>query len=116
MESQSILAIIATVVATSATAQTSNTTTIDRPGYSGTRTTIIDPVTGIASRDGTVMRKADGAVASREMDRTRTDTGVAIQGSSTNFAARPAMSIVTARAPILARQRRAASRAAMVTR
>lgn len=86
MQSRFILAIIATLGATSATAQTSNTTTIDRPGYSGTRTTIVDPVTGIASRDGTVTRKADGAVASREMDRTRTDSGVAIQGSSTNFA------------------------------
>ncbi len=64
MQSRFILAMIATLVATSATAQTSNTTTIDRPGYSGTRTTMIDPVTGVASRDGTVTRKADGAVAS----------------------------------------------------
>jgi hypothetical protein len=77
---------MAMLAAGSAHAQTSRTATVDGPNYSGTRTTTIDPTTGTASRDGSLTRKSDGAVATRELDRTRTENGVSIQGNSSNFA------------------------------
>jgi len=76
---------LALLAATGAVAQTT-TKTADGPNYEATRTTVIDPTTGTASRDSSVTRKADGATATRQIDRTRTDSGVTIQGSSSNFA------------------------------
>lgn len=86
MKSTLILPTLIIFAASTVNAQSTNTVTVDRPNYSGTRTTVIDPETGTASRDGTLTRKADGAVATREFDRTRTENGVTIQGNATNFA------------------------------
>ncbi len=61
------------------------TVTIDRPNYDGTRTTVIDKDAGTLSRDTQVTRASDGATATREYDRTRTDTGFTDSGSATNF-------------------------------
>lgn len=86
MQSHVAMTLLLLFTATGASAQSSRTSTVDSPNFSGSRTTTIDPATGTASRDGTVVRKSDGAVATRSVDRTRTDSGVTIEGNASNFA------------------------------
>src|SRR5262245_21728929 len=61
------------------------TVTIDTPRYEGTRTVTRDQEAGSLSRDTDVTLKSDGATASRDYDRQRTDTGVTESGSTTRF-------------------------------
>jgi hypothetical protein len=61
------------------------TITIDTPKYEGTKTITRDKEEGTLSRDAELTRKGDGAVATREYDRQRTDTGVTASGSTTRF-------------------------------
>lgn len=62
------------------------TTTYDGPKVDATRVAVRDQAAGTYSRDATATRASDGATASRNHDRTRTDTGVAVSGSATGFA------------------------------
>lgn len=79
----------ATVAAFAATvasaAPVTRTTTVDRPNYEGSRTIVRDKAAGTVARDTEVTRKSDGATATREYDRARTETGVTASGSSTGF-------------------------------
>ena len=61
------------------------TVTIDRPNYDGTATIVRDKEAGTLSRDTQVTRASDGAIATREFDRTRTADGFTASGSATNF-------------------------------
>jgi hypothetical protein len=63
-----------------------HTTTIDSPKYDGTRVVTRDGAAGTLSRDTAVTRVSDGAMATREYDRSRTGTGVTASGSATGFA------------------------------
>lgn len=62
------------------------TTTVDTPKYDGTRVATRDAAAGTYSRDTAVTRASDGATATREYDRARTETGVTASGSATGFA------------------------------
>jgi hypothetical protein len=62
------------------------TVTVDRPNYEGSRVIVRDKAAGTLTRDTDVTRKSDGATASRDYSRTRTDTGVVASGSETGFA------------------------------
>jgi hypothetical protein len=62
------------------------TTTVDAPKYDGTRVVTRDTAAGTYSRDTAVIRASDGATATREYDRARTETGVTARGSATGFA------------------------------
>lgn len=75
-------ALVSTVFATSAVAQT--TKTFDRPNYSGTRT--ITRADNASTRTVDIIRKSDGAAASASVTLTRTDGGVQATGTATNFA------------------------------
>ncbi len=87
MKAMILLASVAAFAATSVSAEErTRTQTFDGPNYEGSRTVTRDRNAGTLSRDAEVTRKADGAVATREYDRARTDTGVTASGSSTNFA------------------------------
>lgn len=61
------------------------TVTVDKPNYEGTRVIVRDKAAGTLTRDTDVTRKSDGATASRDYSRTRTDTGVVASGSETGF-------------------------------
>ncbi len=61
------------------------TSTFDGPKASGTKTTIHDKAAGTFSSDKIVTRKSDGATATTERDRQRTDTGFTGSGSRTGF-------------------------------
>ncbi len=62
------------------------TTTVDTPKYDGTRVVTRDAAAGTYSRDTAVTRASDGATATRQYDRVRTETGVSANGSATGFA------------------------------
>jgi hypothetical protein len=68
-----------------ASAQQARTVTYEGQRYEGTRTTTVDRQAGTVSRDGTLTRRSDGAVATRSYDRQRTETGAVATGSTTNF-------------------------------
>jgi len=61
------------------------TYTVDTPNYAGTKTVTRDTAVGTVSKDAELTRKSDGAVATREYDRARTDTGFVASGSRTRF-------------------------------
>ena len=61
------------------------TVTIDTPKYEGTKTYTRDKQEGTFVRDTELTRKSDGATATREYDRQRTETGVTASGSTTRF-------------------------------
>lgn len=61
------------------------TVTIDTPKYEGTKTYTRDKEEGTFSKDAELTRKSDGATATREYDRQRTDTGLTASGSTTRF-------------------------------
>ena len=61
------------------------TITIDTPKYDGTKTYTRDKEAGTFSKDAELTRKSDGATATREYDRRRTETGVVASGSTTRF-------------------------------
>ncbi|MDG2534682.1 hypothetical protein P6144_13550 [Sphingomonas sp. HITSZ_GF] len=77
------------LIALPAHAQSTHSTTVDRPNYEGSRTVTRDGQ-GSVSLDSSVTRKSDGATASRDYDRTRTDSGWTASGSTTGFAGRTA--------------------------
>lgn len=72
------------VTGPTALAQT-RTITIDTPNYYGERVVTRDREAGLTTRDSTVTRKQDGAVASSHWERQRTDNGALLSGSQTNF-------------------------------
>lgn len=76
---------LAVALASPATAQTTKTTVVDTPQYNGSRTVTIDREAGTVARDASVTRKSDGALATSEYDRARTETGVTASGSQTGF-------------------------------
>lgn len=61
------------------------TWTVDTPRYEGTKTVTRDREEGTVAKDAELTRKSDGAVATREYDRARTDSGFAASGSRTQF-------------------------------
>lgn len=61
------------------------TVTIDTPKYEGTKTYTRDKDEGTFAKDAELTRKSDGATATREYDRQRTDTGLSASGSTTRF-------------------------------
>jgi len=61
------------------------TVTIDTPKYEGTKTYTRDKEEGSFSKDAALTRKSDGATATREYDRQRTETGMTASGSTTRF-------------------------------
>ncbi len=61
------------------------TYTVDTPNYEGVKTVTRDKEAGTVSKDAELSRLSDGAVATREYDRSRTDTGVVASGSTTRF-------------------------------
>lgn len=61
------------------------TYTIDTPKYEGEKTVTRDKEAGTMSKDAELIRKSDGAVASREYDRARTEDGFIASGSRTQF-------------------------------
>lgn len=76
----------AAFAATIATAApVTRTKTVSTPSYEGSRTAVRDKATGTASSNVSVTRKSDGATATRQYDRARTDTGVVASGSTTGF-------------------------------
>ena len=76
----------AAMIATAAFADpVTKTITVDTPKYEGSKTIIRDKEAGTLSRDSEVTRKSDGAVATRDYDRQRTDTGFTASGSATRF-------------------------------
>lgn len=64
------------------------TTTFDGPKVSGSRVVTHDRAAGTHIREVDAVRKSDGAVASRDVTRTRTETGVVASGSAAGFAGR----------------------------
>jgi hypothetical protein len=81
-----LTAAVAALAASAAIAEpVTRTTTVDKPNYEGSRVIVRDKAAGTVSRDTEVTRKSDGATATREYDRARTDTGVTASGSATGF-------------------------------
>jgi hypothetical protein len=64
------------------------TVVVDGPKFDSTRTTVRDKAAGTLTRETDVVRARDGATASSNYSRTRTDTGVSVSGSQTGFAGR----------------------------
>jgi len=78
--------IAAVLIAPAAAADpVTKTITVDTPRYEGTKTITRDQEAGSLSREAELTRKSDGAVATRDYDRQRTDTGVTASGSTTRF-------------------------------
>jgi hypothetical protein len=81
-----LIASAAALAATTATAEpVTKTVTVDRPNYDATRVVVRDKAAGTLTRDTDVIRERDGATASRDYSRTRTDSGVSVSGSATGF-------------------------------
>jgi hypothetical protein len=77
------------LAATAAVAEpTTKTVTVDRPNYDATRVIVRDKEAGTLTRETDIIRERDGATASRDYSRTRTDSGVVASGSATGFAGR----------------------------
>ena len=72
----------ASLIAAPALAQQSKSVTIDTPRYEGTRTTKRDRA------EGSLTRKIDGATASRDFARQRTEDGATRDRSGTDFQGR----------------------------
>jgi len=86
MKATILLASVAALTATAATAEPrTRTKTFDGPNYDASRTVVRDREAGTLSRDTSVTRASDGAVATREFDRVRTGSGVTASGSATGF-------------------------------
>lgn len=93
MKRLTILALAAAgLIAAPALAQESRTVTIDTERYEGTRTTERDRDEGSLTRETDVTRKSDGATASRDFSRQRTEDGVVRDRSGTDFQGRSATS------------------------
>lgn len=72
------------LIALPAHAQSSRSTTVDRPNYQGSRTVTRDGQ-GNVSRGTSVVRKSDGAIASHSYNRARSDGGWSSSRASTGF-------------------------------
>lgn len=72
------------LIALPAHAQSSHSTTVDRPNYQGSRTVTRDGQ-GNVSRGTSVVRKSDGAIASHNYSRVRSDGGWSASRASTGF-------------------------------
>lgn len=89
MKTLLLIASAAALAATAAYAEpVTRTVTVDGPKYDGTRTIVRDKEAGTLTRETDVVRERDGATASRDYSRTRTDAGVSVSGSQTGFAGR----------------------------
>jgi len=80
------------LIAAPALAQQTRTVTIDTPRYEGTRTAERDRAEGTQTRETDVTRKSDGATASRDFSRQRTEDGVTRDRTGTDFQGRTATS------------------------
>lgn len=76
---------VATLASAADAAPRTRTHSFDGPAYAGTRTTERDFAAGTSARDASLTRKSDGAVATRSVDRVRTDTGWTATGTATGF-------------------------------
>ena len=93
MKTWTILTLAAAgLIAAPALAQQSKTVTIDTPRYEGTRTTERDRAEGSLSRETDLTRKRDGATASSDFSRQRTEDGVIRDRTGTDFQGRTATS------------------------
>lgn len=63
----------------------SRTVTIETPRFEGSRTVTRDREAGLLSREAELTRLSDGAVASRDYQRQRTESGIVASGSKTRF-------------------------------
>ena len=89
MKTMLLIASAAALALTPAHAEpVTKTVTVDGPKFDGTRTTVRDKAAGTLTRETDVVRARDGATASSDYSRTRTDAGVAVSGSQTGFAGR----------------------------
>jgi hypothetical protein len=87
MKTLLLIASAAALAATTAFAEpTTRVVTVDGPKFDGVRTTIRDKEAGTLTRETDIIRARDGATASRDYSRTRTDSGVSVSGSQTGFA------------------------------
>ena len=76
----------ATLVAPAALAEpVTRTYTIDTPKVEGTKTVTRDREAGTVAKDSELTRKSDGATATREYDRAKTENGSVASGSRTQF-------------------------------
>lgn len=76
----------AAILATGAFAEpVTKTITIDTPKYDGTKVITRDKDAGLVTKDTNVIRNSDGATASRDYERQRTETGFTASGSATRF-------------------------------
>ena len=80
-----ISAAAAVLAAAPAAISQTRTITVDTPNYYGERVVTRDRDAGLTTRNSTVTRKADNAVATSNWERQRTDTGALLSGSQTNF-------------------------------
>lgn len=78
-------AMVLTLATAAEAAPRTRTQSFDGPRFAGTRATTRDWAAGSFARDASVTRKSDGAVASRSVDRQRTETGWALNGTATGF-------------------------------
>lgn len=78
-------AAIAAIATTAAAAPRTVTRSLDTARLAASRTSVLDREAGTLSRDASVTRKSDGAVATSSFDRARTDAGVTASGSRTGF-------------------------------
>ncbi len=78
--------VAAMLIAPAAVAEpVTRTYTIDTPQYEGEKVIIRDREAGTVSKDADLTRKSDGATATREYDRARTEDGFSAAGSRTQF-------------------------------
>jgi hypothetical protein len=93
MKSWTIMTLAAAgLAATPALAQHGRTVAIDTPRYEGTRTTERNRAEGSLTRESDVTRKRDGATASSDFSRQRTEDGVTRDRTATDFQGRTASS------------------------
>ena len=88
MKYLAIISALAVAMATSAIAQQTKTVTIDTPRFEGERTITRDREAGTYDSNGNLTRKTDGATASHEYHRARTDRGWTSSASQTDFQGR----------------------------
>jgi hypothetical protein len=86
MRTKLVLTALAAMLAGPALAEpTTKTVTVDTPKYEGSRIISRDKEAGVFARDAELTRKSDGATATSEYDRVRTEDGFTASGSQTGF-------------------------------
>lgn len=85
MKAIHILSVAMLMLPGAALAQEGADRTYTGPKGSATQTVTIDKEAGTLDRSTVVTRNSDGATATRDFNRTRTETGSTVSTSSTNF-------------------------------